>query len=111
MQLPILEPPAQRWYCPNCTLTDVTHESRPHSRMHACAGLAGLTAPMVPAGTRAKVEAVPREDYVGRDVPHRDMDGNVVMAVRTTRDDGEDVAVLAPTASMNREELLERIGL
>lgn len=88
----------KRWECPNCSLTDVTYEAKPHSRMHPCRGLRGLTAPMVPAGTRCKVEAVEREDYVGGEIVTTDGNGRPVMAVETTRDDGNDVAVFAPCA-------------
>jgi hypothetical protein len=95
----ILNLPEQRWECPNCTLTDVTNDPRPHSRMHACRGLKGLTAPMVAAGTNCKVEAVEREDYVGKDQAQYDGDGKAIMAVVTTRDEGNDCAVLAPTAT------------
>lgn len=87
------------WECPNCDLEDVTREAEPHTRFHACRGLKGLTAPMVPAGTRCKVTAVEREDYVGSEVVQTDGDGRPVMAVVTTRDNGQDVAVLAPCAS------------
>lgn len=89
----------RRWVCPNCSATDVTHEAQPHTRFHACAGLAGLTAPMVPAGTKCKVEAVERQDYINGDHVQVDGEGRPVMAVVTTRDDGQDVAVFAPTAS------------
>jgi hypothetical protein len=95
----------RRWECPNCTATDVTHEAAPHSRFHACRGLRGLTAPMVPAGTRCKVEALEREDYVGRDVVTTDGAGRPVMAVETTRDDGTDRAVFAPCAVAGREDI------
>lgn len=88
-----------RWRCPNCTVTDVTREAQPHTRFHPCAGLKGLTAPMVPVGIRAKVEAVEREDYVGAEVVTTDGDGRPVMAVQTTRDDGTDLAVFAPCAT------------
>lgn len=92
-----LAPPERRWECPNCTHTDVTREVAPHSRFHFCPKL-GLSAPMVPAGTRAKVEAVEREDYIGdEDVQVNDA-GRPIMAVVTTRDEGNDVAVYAPTA-------------
>lgn len=97
MEIPILQP-EQRWECPNCPLKQVTHEGQPHSRFHACKGLKGLTAPMVPAGTRCKVEAVEREDYVGREKVTVDGDNRPVMAVQTTRDEGTDVAVFAPCA-------------
>lgn len=96
--LPILSR-EQRWECPNCTTTDLTREAQPHTRMHSCRGLNGLTAPMVAAGTRCKVEAVEREDYVGRELVTVDGDGRPVMAVVTTRDDGNDVAVFAPCAT------------
>jgi hypothetical protein len=99
----LLSPPEHRWECPNCPATDVTHEVQPHTRFHACRGLRGLTAPMVPAGTRCKVEAIDREDYVGRELVQVDGDGRPVMAVRTTRDDGMDCAVLAPCATASSE--------
>lgn len=99
----LLPVPEQRWSCPNCSATDVTHEAHPHTRMHACRGLKGLTAPMVPAGTRCKVEAVEREDYVGSELVQTDGEGRPVMAVLTTRDDGTDLAVLAPCATANSE--------
>lgn len=97
MNLPILNP-EQRWQCPNCDATDVTHEAQPHTRFHNCRGLKGLTAPFVPAGTRCKVEAVEREDYVGREIVTTDGEDRPIMAVETTRDDGNDVAVFAPCA-------------
>ena len=99
MNAVILNMPEQRWTCPNCTHTDVTHELRPHTRMHPCRGLKGITAPMVPAGTNCKVEALTREDYVGRDIPQVNGEGTPIMSVVTTRDDGQDCAVLAPTAT------------
>ena len=40
--IPILRP-IHRWYCPNCRATDVTHEARPHSRMHTCPKLGMLS--------------------------------------------------------------------
>lgn len=98
MSVPLLQL-EQRWTCPNCTFTDVTHEANPHSRMHSCRGLKGLTAPMVPAGTRCKVEAVERDDYVGDETVTVDGDGRPVMSVVTTRDHGRDVAVFAPCAT------------
>jgi hypothetical protein len=58
---------------------------------------------MVPDGLRCKVEAVEREDYVGKEMVQTDGDGRPVMAVVTTRDDGNDVAVLAPCATARLE--------
>jgi hypothetical protein len=91
--------PERQWVCPNCTFTDVTHEARPHSRYHTCPGLNGLSAPMVPAGTKAKVTAMEREDYIGTDTAGR------TMAVVTERDDGNDVTVFAPAATAKAKEL------
>lgn len=101
MSIPILLAAEQRWECPNCAFTDVTVTPEPHTRMHSCAGLKGLTAPMVPAGTRCKVQAREREDYVGSEMVHTDGDGRPFTAVEVTRDDGNDVAVLAPCATLD----------
>lgn len=88
----------QHWTCPNCTLTEVTREKKPHTRFHACRGLKGITAPMVPDGVRCKVEMVEREDYIGDELIRYDGEGRAVMNVTTTRDDGQDCAVFAPLA-------------
>lgn len=97
--------PEQRWECPNCTATDVTHEVQPHTRFHACRGMKGLTAPMVPAGTRCKVEAHEREDWIGGELVQTDGEGRPVMSLVTTRDDGQDCTVFAPAASANADIL------
>lgn len=97
---PILFEPPQRWWeCPNCDQTAVTRDLDVGANFHNCAGLLGLSAPMVPAGTRAKVEAREREDYIGRDQVHQDPDGRPIMSIVTTRDDGQDCTVLAPLAT------------
>lgn len=88
----------QRWYCPACRATDVTTEPRPHSRFHTCPKLGFLTVPMVREGTKAKLEAHLREDYVGKEAIQTDANGRPVMSVTTTRDEGQDVTVYAPTA-------------
>lgn len=100
--IPILAP-EHRWECPNCVAKHVTHEPRPHTPFHSCHGLRGLTAPFLPAGTRAKVEAKDREDYVGADLVAADAEGRPVMSVVTTRDDGQDCTVLAPCATATTE--------
>lgn len=99
MRVPLLTVPEQHWECPNCTATDVTRTPGPHTRFHPCRGLRGLTAPMVPAGTRAKVVAHEREDYIGRELVQTDGEGRPVMSIVTTRDEGQDVTVLAPCAT------------
>ena len=94
----------RRWSCPNCDATHVTRETRPHTPFHPCRGLKGLSAPFVPAGTKAKVETVDRGDYVGNEQVQIDGEGHPVMAVVTTRDDGQDCAVYAPTAVATARE-------
>jgi len=96
-QLVILRP-ERRWECPNCPFKDVTYETQVHTRFHKCRGLKGLTAPMVPAGTSCKIEAVEREDYVGKELVQKDGEGRPVMSIVTTRNDGQDCTVLAPCA-------------
>lgn len=97
MRFTSLIPPALHWECPNCITRHVTNDARPHTPFHNCPGLHGLTAPLVVRGTRCKVEARVRDDYVGNeDVTFAD--GRPIMSVVTTRDDGQDCAVLAPSA-------------
>ena len=88
------------WYCPNCGLQDQTKEPRPHTRFHTCPRLRGLSAPMVRAGVRAKVTLREREDYVNGEMVQLDPElRRPVMSIVTERDDGQDLAVLAPTAT------------
>jgi hypothetical protein len=90
----VLLRPIRQWSCPNCKQTAVTHEARPHSQFHHCAGLNGLYAPLVQAGTKARVTAVEREDYIGQEI------AGPTMAVKTERQDGSnDLAVFAPVAT------------
>lgn len=90
----------QHWVCPNCPATAVTEGA--DNRYHSCPGLAGLLAPMVLEGVRCRVRAVLREDYIGGEAVRLDGEGRPVMAVVTTRDDGEDRTVFAPTACVAR---------
>ena len=101
----LLNPPEQRWECPNCDFTDVTHTvcgpGEVASRFHPCRGLRGISAPMVPAGTRCKVEQIDREDYVGTEKVQIDGEGKPLMAVEVTRDEGTDRAVYVPCIEVN----------
>lgn len=90
----------RHWECPNCNSKDITHEAAPHTRFHNCRGLKGLSAPMVPEGTKCKVEAQEREDYVGTEDLTYDGDSRPISSVVTTREDGNDVAVFAPCATV-----------
>lgn len=93
----------QHWYCPECSATDVTHQVQPHTRFHACRALNGLTAPMVPDGTRARLIVNVREDYVGNELVQTDGEGTPIMSVNVVRDDGMDCVVYAPTAVSQAE--------
>lgn len=86
----------QHWVCPNCP-AEVRTVGAPN-RFHNCPGLRGFLAPMVLDGIRCKVVAEEREDYVGKEIVRTDDKGRPVMAVRTVRDDGDDLVVYAPTA-------------
>ena len=88
----------QHWVCPNCPAAAVT-VGQPN-RLHTCPGLRGLIAPLVLDGVRCTVVAEERQDYVGREDIRYDSEGRAVMAVRTVRDDGEDLLVFAPTANV-----------
>lgn len=96
------------WYCPNCDHTRRTQTAVKHQVIHTCPGLAYLVAPLVRVGTKCKIEAIEREDYVAHDHPQVDGNGRVIMAVRTTRDDGIDCRVLAPTAMGGGRSGVER---
>lgn len=93
-----------RWECPNCNARDVTNEHMPHTRMHTCPGMKGLTAPMVREGERVRIVANEREDYIGREVVTLDDDNRPIMNIETIRDDGSnDVVVFAPCATTRAE--------
>ncbi len=92
----ILEQVPQVWSCPNCPATARTF-GQPN-QFHYCNGVAGLYAPMLPAGTDARVTAVVREDFIGREDVQYDDEGRPIMGVTTERADGStDVVVFAPT--------------
>jgi hypothetical protein len=89
----------QDWCCPNCPMTERTRPLPPNaSRFHTCPGLHMLTAPLARAGISCKVEAEERADYLAGEVQAAGDDGRPYMAVRTTRDDGDDLAVNAGLA-------------
>lgn len=105
MRAALLSAPVRRWHCPKCRLSDTTREARPHSRMHNCSRLRGMTVPMLPEDVGGKVELHEPEDYVGNRHVQRGEDGRPVMSVTTEREDGLDTAVYVPLAVATREEL------
>ena len=100
----LLEPPVVLWECPSCGLRDQTREARPHSRMHSCKTLAGLTTPMQRVERfdqlRLHHRVIERGDYVGAEIVRLDGNQRPVMALHTERPDGShDTTVYAPTAA------------
>lgn len=95
------------WDCPNCNCTDVTEEARPHTRMHNCPGLGGLTVPMVnkarksACGGAPRVRKAIREDYVGKErgLTYDDA-GKPIMAVVTEYPDGSNDAAVYPAIAV-----------
>lgn len=98
MAVHILDAPVRRWHCPQCGHSDATREPKPHSRFHTCPRLGFMSAPMLPAGTKGKLEIVERQDYIGREDVQLSEDRRPIQSVVTTRDDGQDCTVYAPTA-------------
>lgn len=98
MEVPIIGS-ATDWWCPKCKASDQTNEPKPHLRMHVCPKLGGITAPMIHAGTKAKIVRHDREDYVGQELVQRDPQGRPLMSVTVERPDGSnDTIVYAPMA-------------
>lgn len=104
MPVHLFAPSNHEWRCLSCDFEDVTTGPTRGQRMHTCAGLNGLSVPMVPKGTRGANVAVEREDYIGRELVQFDGAGRPVMSVVTTRDDGQDCTVYAPTALARTKE-------
>jgi hypothetical protein len=99
VEVPLLRVPFEDWYCPNCSTTDRVQKLPPNSsRFHTCPGLHMLTAPLIRASVYCKVEAEERADYLNGEIQATGDDGRPYMAVRTTRDDGDDLLVNAPLA-------------
>lgn len=101
MNLPIL---ARTWHCERCSATARTVDDK--TPMHCCTGrgpLSGLMVPLVLDGTKAKVEAVERGDWVGKETVQANAGGRPVMAAVITRDEGQDCTVYAPTAGIGME--------
>jgi hypothetical protein len=99
VDVPILKVPYEDWYCPNCGIAERVAALPPGaSRFHTCPRLHMLTAPLVRAGARCSVVAEERADYLNGEIQATGDDGRPYMAVRTIRDDGEDLAVNAGLA-------------
>jgi hypothetical protein len=95
----------QHWNCPHPDCMSYARTVDDKIPMHPCVGNYGLMIPLVRMGEKAKVTINMREDYVGRENVFLDSRGQPVMSVTTTRDDGMDCTVYAPTASISQEGL------
>ena len=102
-QVPLFEPPENRWVCSRCDHVWLTREARPHTPFHPCRGLAGITAPMTREGERVNVTVKEREDYLHGEIVTRDGNDRPIMAVNVEREHGNDVAVFAPMAQVELE--------
>lgn len=97
----ILKPKPRLWECPNCDVTAVKVAPLNHQEFHNCAGLAGLSVPMVEHGVKAKVSTNEREDYVGKEKVTTDDNNRPIMNVIIERDNGNDCFVYAPVAEVS----------
>ena len=89
------------WYCPNCDALARTYsEKLPY---HECPKLAGVMSPLILVGTKAKIVAVERQDYIGGDLVQVDANGRPIMSVVTTRDDGQDCVTFPATATTDKD--------
>jgi len=94
----MIEPPVTDWYCPECGATDQTKIAGPHQRWHTCPKVRMMSTPMLQKGVAGKIVAHDRDDYVGADLVQTDPFGRPIMSIVTTRDNGQDTVVFAPTA-------------
>jgi hypothetical protein len=98
----LLEPKPTYWICTLCGKREATMETQVHTRVHACMALGGLTVPMIDEKMNCKIEVNEREDYIGNEEVQV-ANGRPVMNLKTTRDDGEDIFVYAPTSKVIME--------
>lgn len=93
MSVPLLH---RTWACPSCDAAARTVDAK--TPMHPCKGLAGLLAPLVPAGEKAKHTAVERQDFIGKEDVQYDALGRPMMSVQTETNDSLSTTVFAPAA-------------
>lgn len=106
--IPLLNP-ERIWECPSCRFRDRTVEAQPHTRMHACRALGGLTAPMVDVTAKdlnpsqQQHVLVEREDYVGREIVQTAGSRPIQALITKHRNGSHDCTVYAPTATGRQE--------
>lgn len=101
----LLDRPKRRMICASgCQTVQLAHDDVDApigggaAVLHVCAALGGIVAPLVDERLDCKISTVERGDYIGDEIVQLDTDGRPIMAVVTTRNDGEDRVVLAPQA-------------
>ncbi len=93
MDVPLL---SRTWFCPSCDSAARTFDVK--TPMHPCKGLAGLMAPLVPEGERAKHTAVERQGWIGKEDVQYDANDRPMMSVLTETDDSLSTTVFSPAA-------------
>ncbi len=89
------------WSCPHCGNSEQSNDPRPHTVMHVCSGMHGLTTPMVRDGEDAKIVVHEREDYLNGDIQTSDDRGKAISSISKERADGSnDLWVQAPLATI-----------
>jgi hypothetical protein len=74
--------------------------------MHSCPKMHGMSTPFVEKGDSAKLVAVERQDYVGKEDVQLDDRGRPIMSIVTEHSDGrQDVVVFAPVAKASSKEI------
>jgi len=88
------------WECHECSFTERTRPIPPGAvRMHICAGLHDLSAPLVKAGSDCKLVALERQEYLGDEIQATGDDGRPYLGISTVYADGHnDLVVNAPVA-------------
>lgn len=93
-----------RYGCLHCTTSALSRRADTPVLIHECAGLGGVSVPLVEVGVKHKIELVERQDYIRGELVQTDARGRPIMAVVTTRDDGQDCTVLAPCATVDARD-------
>lgn len=103
MTVPVI---TRLWRCANKHCLSVAQTGDSKTPFHRCRYMAGLNIPLVPQGVSAKVEAVERGDYAGKELVQVDANGRPVMSAVVTRDHGQDTAIYAPCAQASIRDFM-----
>lgn len=86
-----------RYTCPKCDgwLDGIGN------RMHNCPGLGDMAIYFIPEDQDVKIIVNEREDYINGETVQLDSNNRPIMSIKTVRDDGEDIVIYAPTATLD----------